>query len=69
MIGYDSEGNLACLYRIQKGFTEKSHGIEVAKIAGKLCIFFNSIRSSAISHRLSLSYVFTIEATKPDFFE
>ena len=36
MISYDGEGNLACLYRIQKGFVNHSHGIEVAQIAGMI---------------------------------
>jgi hypothetical protein len=68
MISYDNNGNLACLYRIEKGFMEHSHGIEVAKIAGKV-FRDNSNRSSAISHCLCLPHPFTVERTKPNFFE
>jgi DNA mismatch repair ATPase MutS len=36
VISFDGGGNLACLYRIQKGFVNHSHGIEVAQIAGMI---------------------------------
>ena len=33
-ISQDEFGAFSCLYRIEKGFMDESHGIEVAKTAG-----------------------------------
>jgi DNA mismatch repair protein MutS len=33
-VAADSNGNTTCLYKIEKGIMDSSHGIEVAKMAG-----------------------------------